>query len=89
MEMWLMILLYSVGGLLGLGILIGAIRAGKPFRNFVSGALQGACALAAVNVAGAFTGVSIGINLFSGVVCLVTGLPGIVTVLLLKLIFGI
>lgn len=89
METWLMVVLYSVGGLLGLGILVGAIRAGKPFRNFASGALQGACALAAVNVAGAFTGVSLGINWFSGAVCLVTGLPGIVTVLLLKLIFGI
>jgi hypothetical protein len=43
--------------------------------------------LAAVNVAGIFTGVSLGINLISGLTCLVLGVPGIITLLLLKLIF--
>lgn len=49
---------------------------------------QGICALAAVNIAGAFTGVSLGLNLFSGLCCLVLGIPGVVMMLILKLIFN-
>lgn len=49
---------------------------------------QGICALAAVNVAGAFTGVSLGLNLLSGLSCVVLGIPGVVTLLFLKLIFN-
>ena len=83
------VFLYSVGGVLGLVVLIGAIRGGKPIRNLVTNALQGTCALAAVNVAGVFTGVSLGISAFTSAVCLGLGIPGVITVLLLKLIFEI
>ena len=83
------VFLYSLGGVLGIVVLIGAIRGGKPIRNLVTNALQGTCALAAVNVAGAFTGVSLGISGFTIVACLGLGIPGVITVLLLKLIFGI
>lgn len=44
--------------------------------------------MAAVNVAGAFTGVSLGLNLLSGLSCVVLGIPGVVTLLFLKLIFN-
>ncbi len=89
MTTGMMIFLYTVGGLLGIAVIVGAIRAGKPIRSMVGNALQGTCALAAVNVAGAFTGVSLGITAFTGAVCLGLGIPGVITVLLLKLIFGI
>ncbi len=85
----MMVFLCSVGGVLGVAVLVGAIRAGKPIRSIIGNALQGICALAAVNVAGAFTGVSLGITVFTGAVCLGLGIPGVITVLLLKLIFGI
>ena len=58
-------------------------------RRWLGSALQGGCALAAVNVAGAFTGVSLGLNALSGIACAVLGVPGVITLLFLKLIFGI
>lgn len=89
MTTGMMVFLCSVGGVLGITVLVGAFRAGKPIRSIIGNALQGTCALAAVNVAGAFTGVSLGINVFTGAACLGLGLPGVITVLLLKLIFGV
>lgn len=50
--------------------------------------MQGACALAAVNVTGMFTGVSLGLNLFTAGVCGALGIPGVVTLLFLRVIFG-
>lgn len=87
MSMWLTVVLWCVAGAIVLTVLIALFRGGRPFRDLFSGALQGVCALAAVNVAGMFTGVSLGINLFSGLTCLVMGVPGVITLLLLKLIF--
>lgn len=63
-------------------------RTGKPVRSLAGSGIQGICALAAVNVAGAFTSVSLGLNLFSGLVCLVLGIPGVIGLLLLKLLFN-
>lgn len=89
MTTGMMAFLYGVGGALGIAVLIGAIRGGKPIRNILGNGLQGICALAAVNVAGAFTGVSLGVGAFNCAACLVLGLPGVISVLLLKLIFGV
>ena len=47
-------------------------------RGLIGSGAQGLCALAAVNVVGAFTGVSLGLNLLSGLSCLVLGVPGVV-----------
>ena len=87
MSMWLTVALWCVAGGIALAILIALFRVKKPFRRLFVGMWQGFCALAAVNVAGIFTGVSLGINLISGLTCLVLGVPGIITLLLLKLIF--
>ena len=87
MSMWLMVVLWCVAGGIALTMLIALFRSGTPLRGLLGCTLQGACALAAVNVAGMFTGVSLGINLFSGVTCAVLGVPGVITLLLLKLIF--
>ena len=83
------ILLWCVAVIGGLGILIGAIKTKRPIRSLLGSALQGACALAAVNVTGMFTGVSLGLNLLSGIACVAAGVPGVITLLLLRLIFAI
>lgn len=83
------ILLWCVAALLTVGALIGAVKTGRPIRALLGSALQGASAVAAVNVTGLFTGVSLGLNLLSGIACAAAGVPGVITLLLLQLIFGI
>lgn len=80
---------WCVAAVSSLAVLIGAIKAGRPVRRLLGGALQGVCAVAAVNVTGAFTGVSLGLNALTGGFCLLGGVPGVVTLLLLKVIFQI
>lgn len=87
MAWWALALLYGVGAVLGLVLLVALFRTGQPVRSLLSSTLQGACALAAVNVTGALTGVSLGLNWLSGVACAALGVPGVTTLLLLKLIF--
>ncbi len=89
MVWWLKGLLLTVGGGGGIAVLIAAFRNGKPLKRLLGGTLQGGCALAAVNVAGAFTGVSLGLNWLSAGTCLALGVPGVITLLLLKVIFQI
>ncbi len=89
MAWWVVALLYTVFGAAALWIVIVAVRTRKPVRSLLKSTVQGASALAAVNVAGAFTGVSLGINWLSGVACVSLGVPGVITLLLLKVIFGI
>ena len=87
--MGITIFLWSIAVAGGIAVLIGAIKTGRPLRSLLGGMLQGASALAAVNVAGMFTGVSLGLNALSGIACAVAGVPGVITLLLLKLIFEI
>ncbi len=87
--MGVQILLWCVAAVVGVAVLIGAIKTGRPIRSLLGSALQGASALAAVNVTGMFTGVSLGLNLLSGIASVAAGVPGVITLLLLKLIFGI
>lgn len=89
MSLGLQILVYTVGGLVAIAIGVALLKSGKPVRGLLSSGVQGVCALAAVNVAGAFTTVSLGFNLLSGLCCLVLGIPGVITLLVLKVIFQI
>ncbi len=89
MTWWITGLLIAVGAGGGIAVLIAAFRSGKPVRRLFRGAVQGGCALAAVNVAGAFTGVSVGVNWLSAGACMSLGVPGVITLLLLKAIFQI
>ena len=45
----------------------------RPVRRLLSSAAQGFCALAAVNLLACVTGVSLGVNVYSGAVCLLLG----------------
>ncbi len=86
---WMSWLLIAVGSACGMWIVVTAFRNGRPMRRLFGSTLQGACALAAVNVAGTFTGVSLGLNWLAGGTCMVLGVPGVVALLLLKAIFQI
>lgn len=88
MSLGMWIAVGIVGSAVALAVIIALFRSGKPIRGLVGTGAQGICALAAVNVAGAFTGVSLGLNLLSGLSCVVLGIPGVVTLLFLKLIFN-
>lgn len=89
MSLGLQILIYALGIGAALIILIALFRTQKPIRSLLGSGIQGICALAAVNVAGAFTGISLGLNLFSGLCCVVLGIPGVISLLLLKLIMNV
>lgn len=86
--MWVTVFLWSVCGIAALCVLIAAFKTRRPIRTLLGSALQGVCSLAAVNVTGMFTGVSLGLNLLSGITCVAAGVPGVITLLLLKLIFA-
>lgn len=88
MSLGLKIAAGIVGGLILLAVTIALFRSGKPVRGLVSSGAQGLCALAAVNLAGAFTGVSLGLSWLTGACCVVLGIPGVVGLLFLKLIFN-
>ena len=88
MSIGLTIALCVTGVCMSLVILVALFRTGKPVRGLLGSGAQGVCALAAVNVAGAFTGVSLGLNVFSGLCCIFFGIPGVVSLLILKLIFN-
>ena len=87
MSMWLPIVVYAIAGIGGSALLAALLYSRKPIRNLFGSVFQGICALAAVDVAGMFTGVSLGINWFTLGVCGTLGVPGVITLLLLKLIF--
>ena len=89
MGTWLTIGLYGIAAAVCLWMLVTLIKSKRPVRGLLGSALQGACALAAVNVTGMFTGVSLGINVFTGAVSAVLGVPGVITLLLLKVIFSL
>ena len=89
MDGWLTVLFIVLGVAGGIAILVALVKSGKPVRRFIGSALQGWCALAAVNVVGMFSGISIGLNVFSAVVCSVLGVPGVIALLLLNAIFAL
>lgn len=79
----------AVGAALSLWLAVTLVRTRRPVRRLAGSFLQGASALAAVNVSGVLTGVSLGLNWFSFAVCAALGVPGVIGLLLLKVIFGI
>ncbi len=89
MAWWATALLASTGLGLSVFLLVALFRTGKPVRSLLGSTWHGACALAAVNVTGALTGVSLGLNWLSLVACASLGVPGVIGLLLLKLIFEI
>ncbi len=89
MGVWLKAALavFAVG--VGLCVLIAAVKTRKPIRCLLSSGVQGLCALGLVDLLGAFTGVSLGFSWFSAGICFGLGMPGVIGVLLAKLVMGL
>lgn len=89
MSMWLKAALWVFAAGAGVCVLIAAVRTGKPVRCLLGSGLQGLCALGLVDLLGSFTGVSLGFSWFLAGVCLGLGLPGVIGVLMTKLVMGL
>lgn len=77
-----------VCGVFLLLVLIQVImKSQRPVRHAVGGVLTGLFTLAAVNLTGAFTGVSLPISPLTIGVSGVAGIPGVTLLLLLNLLF--
>lgn len=85
----LFFLLWAVAAALTLAVFIALVKGRRPVRSALSSGLQGFGALLAVNVAGIFTGVSMGVNALTAACCVVMGVPGVVALLVLKTVFHI
>ena len=66
-----------------------ASRHKRPLRTVFASALAGASALGAVNMLAPFTGVALAMGWFSSFMAVVLGVPGVITMLLLNLLFGV
>lgn len=87
MSLPVQIIVGAVAAAVVLPVLIARFRTGHPLRESLHSGVQGLCALAAVDVAGAFTGVSLGLNWLSALVSLFLGLPGVIGLLCLNWVF--
>lgn len=89
MTGWMDVALIIVGVAIALVVLIAAAKTGKPLRRIAVSGTQGLCAMGVVDLLGAFTGVSLGFNWLSVSVCAALGLPGVITMLMLKLLLPV
>ena len=87
--MWLAVIWIALAAAATLFVLVAAIKNKRLIRTVCTSTVQGVCALAAVNVAGAFTGVSLGLNAFSVACCAIGGLPAAVALVMVKWILKI
>lgn len=87
MALWMKIALGALATGICLLLLWAAARSGKPLRSLLSSGIQGLCALGLVNFSAAFTGVSLGVSWLSAGAGVLLGIPGVITLLLLKSIF--
>ncbi|MBQ1950160.1 MAG: pro-sigmaK processing inhibitor BofA family protein [Clostridia bacterium] len=87
MSLWLKIPLLVGASVVVLAVLSAAVRSRKPVRSLLTSGAQGLCALGLVNVVGTFTGVSLGVGWLTAGTCFTLGIPGVISLLLLKIIF--
>ncbi len=67
-------------------IFISFIKSGRFFRSIFLSVFHGLSALFAVNFIGGFTGLHLSVNLFSLLVSCVSGLPGVIFLVVTDLI---
>ena len=77
----------AVGAAALVTVAVALWKSGHPLAALGKSAVSGFLSLAAVNVVGGVTGVSLGLGWLSAGVCTVLGLPGIAMLLFLKTIF--
>lgn len=68
------------------GVILTASRSKHPVLRALGSAVCGAAALGAVNLLAGYTGVSIALNYATAFVAVVLGAPGVVTLLILRLL---
>lgn len=71
----------------GICVLLWIFKSPKGVRSFLISALQGLAALFAVNLSGMVTGVSVALNYWTAGVSAVLGLPGVISLLIMNIIF--
>lgn len=82
-----LILVLSACGVFALLVVVQVIvKAPKPVQRAAGGVIMGLCALAVVNLAGFFTGVSLPLSPLTIGVSGAAGIPGVTMLLLLNLI---
>lgn len=74
---------------LACGIIIVILRNPGIFKKFIGSAVAGFAALAAINLTASMTGVGLAISVWSIAVAGVLGLPGVVSMLLLKIFWKV
>ena len=80
-------LVCAVGAAALLAVSLAFFSTGHPLKSLGKSAATGFLTLAAVNVTGGLTGVSLGLGWLSVGVCTVLGLPGVTMLLFLKALF--
>ena len=69
-----------------IGVVLAASKAKRPLLRALGSAVCGAASLGAVNLLAGYTGVSIALNYATAFVAVVLGAPGVVTMLLLRVL---
>lgn len=72
-----------------IGVIIAVLRSPGFFKKFVGSAAAGLAALGIVNLTSAFTGVCVTVSWCNIIVAAVLGLPGVISLLIIKSVFGI
>lgn len=81
---------FIVCGILPALLMLGAYgRTGKPLRAFFGTAVPGVISLAVINYASFFTGVGLIVNLTTLFSAVFLGLPGVISIFILKIMWGI
>ena len=69
-------------------ILFAAMRTKRPMKTLISSAIGGIIALIAVAITGIFTGVVLNINLWTLLCAAFAGIPGVVLMLVMKMLWN-
>lgn len=75
-----------VGLICALVVAAAAVKGRHPVRTALGSGVLGAATLGAVNLAGAYTGVTIALSYGTALIAVVLGLPGVLLMLLLRLL---
>ena len=79
------IILLCAAAVTGAGVIFRAMwKSGHFIKSLFLSAIQGITAVAAVNLAGLITGVSIGVNVFNLIFACLAGIPGVILILVFK-----
>lgn len=81
--MYLLVIVIAIAA--GVAALYGMIRTGKPVRCLLTSFIEGVSAIAAVNIAGIFTDVSLGFSYFTLGASALFGIPGVIGLLVMRL----